>query len=172
MAPRLMSRGQGNISMMSLQMPDVPLNDRGEVLTVYRIGQVADLLGVSVDTVRRWVDGGRLPAERTAGGRRNIQGADLARFVTSLPENQDHDGFRSQSARNHLTGIVTRVIKDGVAAQVDIQAGPFRLVSLMTSEAADELSLAPGMMAVATIKSTNVVIELPAESVPRPSSST
>lgn len=136
----------------------------------YRLGQVADLLGVSVDTVRRWVDTGRLPAERTGGGQRLVEGADLARFVTTLAEPHEPEGYRAQSARNHLTGIVTRVVKDGVAAQVEIQAGPFRLVSLMTREAADELELAPGMLAVASVKSTNVVIELPNE--PRPSSST
>ena len=139
-------------------------------MATYRIGQVADLLGVSVDTVRRWVDTGRLPAERTGGGQRLVDGVDLARFVTTKADPQEPDGYRAQSARNHLTGIVTRVVKDGVAAQVEIQAGPFRLVSLMTREAADELELAPGMLAVASVKSTNVVIELPNE--PRPSSST
>ncbi|HYR63763.1 MAG TPA: helix-turn-helix transcriptional regulator [Actinomycetota bacterium] len=130
----------------------------------YRIGQVAGLLGVSVDTVRRWVDAGRLPAERTNGGRRLINGAQLARFVTENAESPEAGAFRAQSARNHLTGIVTKVIKDGVAAQVEMQAGPFRLVSLMTREAADELDLQPGMVAVASVKSTNVVIELPAGS--------
>jgi molybdopterin-binding protein len=130
---------------------------------LYRIGQVAELLGVSVDTVRRWVDAGRLPAERTNGGRRLIEGAQLARFVTETAESQEPGGYRAQSARNHLTGIVTKVMKDGVAAQVEVQAGRFRLVSLMTREAADELDLKPGMVAVASVKSTSVVIELPAE---------
>jgi len=136
---------------------------------VYRIGQVAELLGVSVDTVRRWVDTGRLPAERTGGGRRLVDGAELAKFVTSNSEPHEPGGFRAQSARNHLTGIVTRVIKDGVAAQVEVQAGPFRLVSLMTREAAEELELAPGMVAVASVKSTSVVIELPNDPLSRPS---
>lgn len=130
----------------------------------YRIGQVAGLLGVSVDTVRRWVDSGRLPAERTSGGRRLIEGNDLAKFVTENAASDEPGAYRAQSARNHLTGIVTKVTRDGVAAQVEMQAGPFRLVSLLTREAADELDLQPGMLAVASVKSTNVVIELPAGS--------
>jgi molybdopterin-binding protein len=133
----------------------------------YRIGQVAELLGVSGDTVRRWVDAGRLPAERTAGGRRLIEGAQLARFVVEAAESHEADGLRIQSARNHLTGIVTKVVKDGVAAQVEVQAGPYRLVSLMTREAADDLDLEPGMLAVASVKSTNVWIELPRPGVAR-----
>ena len=128
---------------------------------LYRIGQVAELLGVSVDTVRRWVDAGRLPAERSDGGRRLIDGAQLARFVTDTAQADEPGGYRAQSARNRMTGIVTKVTKDGVAAQVEMQAGRFRLVSLMTREAADELDLQPGMVAVASVKSTGVVIELP-----------
>ncbi|MGH2718731.1 MAG: TOBE domain-containing protein [Actinomycetota bacterium] len=125
------------------------------------MGQVAELLGVSGDTVRRWVDAGRLQAERTSGGRRLVEGAELARFVVASAEDHEPEGLLVQSARNHLTGIVTKVVKDGVAAQVEVQAGPFRLVSLMTREAADDLGLEPGMMAVASVKSTNVWIELP-----------
>ncbi|HWD08255.1 MAG TPA: helix-turn-helix transcriptional regulator [Actinomycetota bacterium] len=127
----------------------------------YRIGQVAQLIGVSGDTVRRWVDSGRLRADRTGGGRRLIDGAELARFVVASAEDHEPEGLQVESARNRLTGIVTRVLKDGVAAQVEVQAGPFRMVSLMTREAADELGLEPGMMAVASVKSTNVWIELP-----------
>ena len=128
----------------------------------YRIGQVAEVLGVSADTVRRWVDAGKLPAERTGGGRRLIDGAELARFVSS--GSHEIEGLRVQSTRNHLTGIVTRVVRDGVAAQVELQAGPFRMVSLMTREAADDLGLEPGMLAVASVKSTSVMIELPVTS--------
>src|ERR1700737_2935245 len=102
-----------------------------KAMGLYRIGQVAELLGVSVDTVRRWVDAGRLPAERTNGGRRLIDGAQLARFVTETSESQEPGGYRAQSARNHLTGIITKVTKDGVAAQVEMQAGPVRLVFLV-----------------------------------------
>jgi molybdopterin-binding protein len=127
----------------------------------YRLGQVAELLGVSVDTVRRWADAGRLGAQRTRGGQRVVDGAALAEFVTSLRHTPEHDEGMAQSARNRFTGIVTRVVKDQIVAQVEVQAGQHRVVSLMTREAADELGLAPGMLAVAAVKATNVVVELP-----------
>ena len=127
----------------------------------YRIGQVAELLGVSVDTVRRWADAGRLGARRTEGGQRVVDGAALAKFVTGLRQTAEYDEVMAQSARNRFTGIVTRVVKDQIVAQVEVQAGPHRVVSLMTREAADELGLTPGMLAVAAVKATNVVIELP-----------
>ncbi len=129
----------------------------------YRIGQAAELLGVSVDTVRRWVDGGRLDASRTQGGRRLIDGEALAAFAVELTHDRDADVIVGQSARNRFPGIVTRVVKDKVAAQVEIQAGPHRIVSLLTREAADELGLTPGVLAVAAVKATSVVIEIPAE---------
>jgi molybdopterin-binding protein len=123
-------------------------------VTVYRIGEAADLLGVSVDTVRRWVDAGRLAAARDPQGHRVVDGADLAAFVRADARPQ------VSSARNRLRGIVTAVVKDTVMAQVELQAGPFRIVSLMSREAADELGLAPGSVAVAVVKSTNVVVEV------------
>ncbi len=129
----------------------------------FRIGVAADLLGVSVDTVRRWADEGRLRATRTAGGHRVLDGADLARFATSMADHESPEPIVGQSARNRFAGIVTRVVKDKVAAQVEIQAGPHRLVSLMTREAADELRLAPGVLAVAAVKATNVVVEIPSD---------
>ena len=128
----------------------------------YRLGQAAELLGVSVDTVRRWADGGRLATERSEGGQRLIAGEELARFVTEQAETPAPDVVAARSARNRFTGIVTRVISNDVVAKVEIQAGPHRIVSLMTAEAADELGLAPGVMAVASVKSTNVIVELPA----------
>lgn len=129
----------------------------------YRIGQAAELLGVSVDTVRRWVDTGRLGASRTEGGRRLIDGAALASFAVEVTRERETDVVVGRSARNRFAGIVTRVVKDKVSAQVEIQAGPFRVVSLMTREAADELNLAPGVLAVAVVKSTNVGIEIVAD---------
>ena len=129
----------------------------------YRIGQAAELLGVSVDTVRRWVDSGRIRATQTPGGRRLIDGGALAKFAVTLTDERDPDVVVGRSARNRFSGIVTRVVKDKVTAQVEIQAGPHRVVSLMTREAADELGLAPGVLAIAAVKSTNVVVEIAAE---------
>ncbi|HZK73853.1 MAG TPA: TOBE domain-containing protein [Clostridia bacterium] len=126
----------------------------------YRLGQAGKMLGVSSDTVRRMVDDGRLRAVRSSGGQRMIDGASLARLSkprrTKAPE-----VVVAQSARNRFTGIITRVIKDRVAAQVEIQAGPHRFVSLLTREAVDELGLKPGIPAVAVVKATNVGVELP-----------
>ena len=127
----------------------------------YRPGQAADLLGVSVDTVRRWADSGKLATRRTSGGQRVIDGADLARFLASTPAATEPEVIVGRSARNRLAGIVTRVERDKVAALVEIQAGPHRVVSLMTREAADELGLAPGDRAVAVVKATSVVVEVP-----------
>jgi molybdopterin-binding protein len=127
---------------------------------VFRIGEAAVLLGVSADTVRRWVDGGRLTAERDGHGHRVIAGADLAGFARSLGNDPDERSEQS-SARNRLRGIVTNIVKDTVMAQVDIQAGPYRLVSLMSREAVDELGLEVGSVAVAVIKSTTVLVERP-----------
>jgi molybdopterin-binding protein len=130
-------------------------------VTVFRIGEAAELLGVSADTVRRWVDAGRLAAVRDAHGHRVVAGTDLAAFARSQAAEPD-DRVESSSARNRLRGIVTAVVKDTVMAQVDIQAGPFRLVSLMSREAVDDLDLQVGSVAIAVIKSTNVVVETPA----------
>jgi molybdopterin-binding protein len=129
-------------------------------VTVFRIGEAADLLGVSADTMRRWVDGGRLAAARDDHGHRVIAGEDLAAFARSLGDDPEERARRS-SARNRLRGIVTAVAKDGVMAQVDIQAGPYRVVSLMSREAVEELDLRVGSVAVAVIKSTTVVVERP-----------
>lgn len=124
-----------------------------------RIGEAADLLGVSDDTVRRWIDQGRLAANRD--GPMTVSGRDLAALATSAAEAPEPGMTVAASARNRLKGIVTRVVKDGVMAQVEMQAGPFRLVSLMSRESADELELEPGSVAIASIKSTQVVVEIP-----------
>jgi molybdopterin-binding protein len=124
---------------------------------MFRIGAAATLLGVSPDTIRRWVDSGRLPAQRDDNGHRVIDGVSLAGFARAQAGGTDHGG--SSSARNRLRGIVTAVTKDTVMAQVEIQAGPFRVVSLMSREAVDELGLCVGSVAVAVIKSTNVVVD-------------
>jgi molybdopterin-binding protein len=131
------------------------------VPTSYRIAEAAALLGVSDDTVRRWIDSGRLPAHRESGGPAVVDGADLAAVATTLREPPAPGTTRSSSARNRLTGIVTRVVRDTVMAQVEIQAGPFRLVSLMSREAADELGLEVGVRAVATVKATQVSVDVP-----------
>ena len=126
--------------------------------------EAARLLGVSDDTVRRWADAGRLQATVDSDGRRVVEGAELARFAGAQPTRPvelDTGPIVAESSRNRFTGLVTRVVKDTVMAQVEIQAGPFRVVSLMSTEAADELGLEAGMLAVASVKSTNVVVEVP-----------
>jgi len=129
-------------------------------VTAFTVGDAAALLGVSPDTVRRLVDSGDIPSTRTSGGQRRIDGAALARFATERAATPASPPV-AESARNHFPGLVTKVTKDKVMAQVEMQAGPYRVVSLMSREAADELELAPGVLAVASVKSTNVVIELP-----------
>ncbi len=129
-------------------------------MATFRIGEAGELLGVSTDTVRRWIDAGRLPATRDAHGHRTIDGVDLAAFAQRLARAQESGGDTVSSARNRLRGIVTAVTTDTVMAKVDIQAGPFRLVSLMSREAVEQLGLAVGTLVVAVVKSTNVVVEL------------
>lgn len=129
--------------------------------STFRMGEVAALLGASPDTVRRLADAGKLRTKRSVAGHRVVDGAELASFLVANLESPDADVVVAQSARNRFPGIVTRVVKDKVAAQVEIHAGPHRIVSLMTREAADELGFAPGMRAIAAVKATNVVIEVP-----------
>jgi molybdopterin-binding protein len=126
----------------------------------FRISEAAELLGVSDDTVRRWIDAGRLTAHRDGAGPATVDGAELAELAAGLRDAPE-PGTTASSARNRLAGIVTGVLRDTVMAQVEIQAGPFRLVSLMSREAADELGLEVGVRAVATVKATQVSVDVP-----------
>jgi len=133
-------------------------------MPTFRIKEAARLLGVSTDTLRRWADGGRIHTTTDASGRLAVDGAALASFARELAESADHAEDRmvvAHSARNRFSGLVSRVVRDGVMAQVEIQAGPHRFVSLLSREAADELCLEPGMLAVAAVKATNVSVEIP-----------
>ncbi|WP_426241668.1 TOBE domain-containing protein [Nocardioides sp. LHG3406-4] len=131
-------------------------------MPTYRIAEAADLLSVSDDTVRRWLDNGRLPVLPGDGPSR-IDGIALAELATSLADSPDRERTRAAavSARNRLHGIVTAVRKDTVMAQVELVCGPYRIVSLMSSDAATELGLEPGVRAYASVKSTNVIVEVP-----------
>jgi molybdopterin-binding protein len=127
----------------------------------FRISEAASLLGVSDDTVRRWADNGRLPTAKVDKGRMVVEGRDLAALALELANSPEAGAVVRESARNRFRGIVTRVVRDTVMAQVEMQAGPFRVVSLMSREAADELELDVGVVAVASVKATHVVVELP-----------
>jgi molybdopterin-binding protein len=141
---------------------------------VYRIREAADLLGVSYDTMLRWADSGRIRKITDDAGRMAVDGAALAEFARERAESAaaatgaETAPVTAQSVRNRFTGLVTRVVKDTVMAQVEIQAGPHRFVSLLSREAADELGLEPGMLAVAAVKATNVAVEIPAAAARRP----
>ncbi|MFD5569152.1 TOBE domain-containing protein [Streptomyces cadmiisoli] len=126
----------------------------------YTIGQAARLLGVSPDTARRWADAGRVATHRDDSGHRVIDGRDLAAFSVELAKSgSGEEEAASTSVRNAFPGIVTAIKLGDVAAQVEIQAGPHRLVSLLTREAVEELGLEVGMRATARVKSTNVHID-------------
>jgi molybdopterin-binding protein len=135
----------------------------------YRIREAAELLGVSDDTVRRWIDSGKVAAS-SSEGRQAIDGVELARVAVEQALQTPPPVARPvvrESARNRFLGLVTRVQRDTVMAQVEIQSGPNRIVSLMSREAADELGLEPGVLTYASVKATNVVIELAQHPAPK-----
>lgn len=124
----------------------------------YRIGEAADLIGVRVETLRRWERAGRLETRRTRGGQRRVAAAEVARLMA---ERREQRSIAAVSRRNAFPGVITRVVRDRVMASVEIQAGPHRVLALITREAADEMGLEPGMEATATVKATSVMVELP-----------
>ncbi len=126
-----------------------------------RLGEAAKQLGVSADTVRRWAAAGRISVELTPGGQRTVSQAEVAQLAAERRRSGVERPIIAQSARNRFAGTVTRVERDGVAAVVEVQAGPHRLVSLMTREAADELALTPGSEVICVVKSTDVIVEVP-----------
>lgn len=135
-------------------------------MTQLRISEAAAYLSISDDTLRRWIEAGRVVATSDASGRQVIEGAEVARLLretTSSHVSAETAPIVGRSARNRFAGIVTRVVKDTVMAQVEIQAGPHRLVSLLSAEAVDELGLTPGSLAIATVKATNVGVEVPGQ---------
>lgn len=124
-----------------------------------RVGQAASVLGVSVDTIRRWEDDGRIVVERSAGGQRLVPMAEIRRLLDERP--RKHHRIAATSARNQLEAVVTDVVADTAAATVEMQAGPYRLVALTTAESVRELGLSPGDRVLATVKATSVMVALP-----------
>ncbi|MGH2489403.1 MAG: TOBE domain-containing protein [Candidatus Limnocylindria bacterium] len=132
-----------------------------------RIGEAAEMLGVTVETIRRWERDGRLRTVRSSGGQRRITMAEVTRLAKARRRSTTDRPIVAQSARNRFAGVVTRIERDRVAAVVEVQAGPHRLVSLMTAEAVADMGLKVGDEAVCVVKATAVMVEVPA-SKPRP----
>ena len=123
----------------------------------YRIGEAAEILGVRVETLRRWEREGKLTTSRTSGGQRRVPASEVARLLSDGRARQTAGG---RSARNRFPGVITEVKRDGLAATVEIQSGPHRILAFITREAADQLDLRAGMEAVATVKATSVMVDL------------
>jgi molybdopterin-binding protein len=136
-------------------------SDRAESSGRLRVGQAAEMLGVSIETLRRWEADGRLRMARSEGGQRLVDIEEVARLLGERRKAATDRPIVAQSARNRFPGIVTRIERDGVAAVVEVIAGPHRLVSLLTAEAVDELQLRVGDEAVCVVKATNVIVEIP-----------
>ncbi|GAB78398.1 TOBE domain-containing protein [Austwickia chelonae] len=130
-------------------------------MTQIRIKEAADLLGVSDDTLRRWIDAGRISATKDTSGRKTVDGADLAGLAQELHRTDIDTGQRTASARNHFTGLITSITSDTVMSQVELQCGPYRVVSLISTEAVHEMDLHIGAVATAVVKATNVILETP-----------
>jgi molybdopterin-binding protein len=124
----------------------------------YRIGEAAEILGVRVETLRRWERSGKLETRRSPGGQRLVPTSEVARL---LAETRGQQPIAAGSARNRFRGVITEIERDKLSATVEIQAGPFRVLAFITREAADQLGLKPGMEAVATVKATSVMVNLP-----------
>jgi molybdopterin-binding protein len=136
--------------------------------TSLRVGQAAEMLQVSVETLRRWENEGRLRMERSSGGQRIVPIGEVTRLLAERRSQAQDRPIVTGSARNRFPGIVTRIEKDRVAAVVEVIAGPHRMVSLMTAEAVDEMGLKVGDEAVCVVKATNVIVEVPARKDSRP----
>ncbi len=152
-----------NTSMQTINMRQYVSMVRAHDKTAegFRVGRAAEILGVSVETLRRWETEGRLRMERSAGGQRLVTIGEVSRLLDERRQVSTDRPIIAQSARNRFPGIVSRVERDGVAAVVEVMAGPHRIVSLMTAEAVLELGLEVGDEAVAVVKATNVIIEIP-----------
>jgi molybdopterin-binding protein len=137
------------------------MDEGPEEVAPLRVGQAAEMLGITVETLRRWEADGRLQLTRSAGGQRLVPIAEVSRLLRERRRDAVDRPIVAQSARNRFPGIVTRVERDAVAAVVEVMAGPHRLVSLMTAEAVDELDLKVGDEAVCVVKATNVIVEIP-----------
>lgn len=144
------------------------MSDRKPIDDVHiRIGQAAEMLGVTVETIRRWETTGRLRVERTSGGQRQVALGEVTRLLAQRRRTDAERPIVAGSARNRFPGIVTRIEKDRVAAVVEILAGPHRIVSLMTAEAVDEMGLKVGDEAIGVVKATTVIVEIPSSREPR-----
>ncbi len=133
-----------------------------------RAGQAAEMLGITVETLRRWETEGRIRTARSEGGQRLVEVREVSRLLDERRRATVDRPIVAQSARNRFAGVVTRVERDGVAAVVEVMAGPHRLVSLMTAEAVEELGLVVGSEAICVVKATNVIVEVPSPKEPRP----
>ena len=139
----------------------MPARKPRDVQPPLRIGQAGEVLGVSVDTIRRWAEDGTLKTTRTGGGQRLVSATEVRRMLESRRKAAPQTPIAAQSARNRFPGVVTKVETDRVAAVVEVQAGPHRLVSLLTAEAVRELKLKPGDQVICVVKATNVIVEVP-----------